>query len=170
MGYTTDFRGSIKVEPPLSAAEVAYLNKFSGTRRMNCTQGPYYVDRGGVAGQGEGSFGMGSNPDVIDHNGPPEGQPGLWCQWVATEDGTAIEWDGGEKFYDSAEWMKYIITHFLGSDPIAKKKLPFITGHTLDGTIEAQGEEATDRWDLHVKDNKVFVATYAVVSEGEHEI
>ena len=26
--------------------------------------------------------------------------PGIWCQWVPTDDGKGIEWDGGEKFYN----------------------------------------------------------------------
>lgn len=44
MGYTTTFYGQVAVEPPLSAKEIVYLNKFAETRRMRCLQGPYYVD------------------------------------------------------------------------------------------------------------------------------
>lgn len=41
------------------------------------------------------------------------GQPGLRCQWEPTEDGTAIKWNGEEKFYKSPEWMTYLIDTFL---------------------------------------------------------
>lgn len=163
MGYTTYFHGSIEVVPPLSAEEVSYLNKFSNGRRMNRTKGPYFVD-------GTESFGQGQDADIIDQNSPDQSQPGLWCNWIATADGKAIEWNESEKFYESAEWMKYIITHFLGTNPQAKTELPFLQGHTLNGTIAAQGEESEDRWDLEVRDNKVFVVDYEANPCGEREI
>ena len=152
MGYTTEFSGSVAIVPPLSAEEIAYLRKFNGTRRMNCTQGPYYVDRGG-------DFGQSNGPDVLDYNHAPDGQPGLWCQWTPTDDGAAIEWDGGEKFYDSVEWMTYLIKHFIGNEPLAKAHDPvafgFLQGHVLNGEIDASGEERGDLWRLVVTDNEV---------------
>lgn len=148
MGYTTTFEGRVAVVPPLSKEEIDFLNKFAATRRMNRTKGPYFVDGSGPAGQG-------NDPDIRDHNAPPQGQPGLWCQWVPTEDGAAIEWDGGEKFYDPVEWMAYLIEHFIGSAPQAKAQLPFLQPHTLNGVIEAEGEESGDIWRLIVKDNEV---------------
>jgi hypothetical protein len=151
MGYTTAFMGQITVEPPLNKKEIAFLQKFSKTRRMNRTKGPYYVE-------GTGDFGQNQDADVIEHNTPPEGQPGLWCGWIPSEDGKYIEWDGGEKFYESEAWMAYIIRHFIGSDPIAKPKLKFLQGHVCNGEIEAQGEDRGDHWMLIVKDNKVSVA------------
>ena len=145
MGYTTEFDGQIKVEPKLNQKEIDFLIKFSNTRRMECVEGPYYVERSGFMGQDNGS--------VVDCNKPPNSQPGLWCQWVPTLDGEHIEWNGSEKFYNSAEWMQYFIDHFIGLDPIAKKELDFLTGHTLTGLIKAQGEEYDDRWSLVVASN-----------------
>jgi len=57
------------------------------------TNGPYYI--------GGGDFGQARENDIIDYNRPPEGQPGLWCQGVASEDGTEIHWNGAKKFYYS---------------------------------------------------------------------
>ncbi len=34
--------------------------------------------------------------------------PGGYCQWVASDDGSQILWDDGEKFYDSPIWMEYM--------------------------------------------------------------
>ena len=159
MGYTTDFSGSVAVVPALNAEEIAYLKKFAQSRRVQSTQGPYFVDRSGDFGQGpEG---------VTDCNSPPDGQPGLWCQWVPTDDGSAIEWDGGEKFYNAPEWMKYIIEHFIGPSPKAKVALPFLQGHTCNGEIEAQGEESDDKWLLIVKDNIVSIAESKPTEYGE---
>lgn len=146
MGYTTSFAGQITVDPPLNSDEIAFLTKFNETRRMSCQQGPYYVDRGGFYGQDHG-------PDVINYNEPPAGQPGLWCKWIPTEDGTAIEWDGAEKFTDAENWMQYIIDHFIGSDPLAKPSLRFLTGHVCNGVLDAQGEDPSDHWLLVVENN-----------------
>lgn len=157
MGYTTDFDGRVEIVPPLNREEVEFLKKFNESRRMNRAKGPYYVDGGGMMGQARES-------DIYDYNSPPEGQPGLWCQWTPTEDGTAIEWDGGEKFYSSDAWMKYLIEHFLKPGAFAKDKLPFLqANHIVNGEIEAQGEDADDRWKLVVKNNEVYVLEDHVV-------
>ena len=145
MGYTTDFTGKISIEPPLSFDEVAFLKKFSESRRMERDQGPYYVDAGGFMGQ--------DRDGVVNHNMPPCGQPGLWCQWIPSDCGTSILWNECEKFYDSVEWIQYIIDHFIGDNPIAMSELLFLRPHKLSGRIEAQGEEYSDRWTLEVKDN-----------------
>ncbi len=152
MGYTTTFEGRIEVSPPLNKQEIEYLTKFNNTRRMNRRKGGYYVDAGGWAGQDR-------EIDIVDYNSPPEGQPGLWCQWTPTPDGKYIEWDQGEKFYDSVKWMQYLIDHFIGSNPIAKTVFPFMEGHKLIGKIKAKGEEAGDRWTLLVI-NDFAIALY----------
>jgi hypothetical protein len=35
------------------------------------------------------------------------------CLGLPSHYGSAIEWDGGEKFYDYRSWLCYIIEHFL---------------------------------------------------------
>ena len=156
MGYTTEFEGQVKVVPPLNSAEVAFLTKFSETRRMRRERGPYYVDSDGFRGQSR-------DADVLDYNAPPDGQPGLWCQWIPTADGSAIEWDGGEKFYDSEEWMAYLINHFLRPGAVAASTgdpqfAEFTFDHVLNGHIDAQGQEMSDRWRLRVNHNEVSTA------------
>jgi hypothetical protein len=53
--------------------------------------------------------------------------------------------------------MEYLITHFIGENPTAKKELSFLQGHKLNGIIQAQGEEMGDIWSLIVEDNIVSV-------------
>jgi hypothetical protein len=106
MGYTTEFDGSVGILPPLNGHEIAYLRKFGASRRMGRARGLYFADGSGTAGQG-------SDDDIRDINEPPAGQPGLWCKWQPTADGTAIEWNGEEKFYASEKWMTYLIETFL---------------------------------------------------------
>lgn len=180
MGYTTDFEGEISIEPPLNDDEISFLTDFNNTRRMIRRKGPLFVGGSGFKGQG-------NDDDVIDHNrangespspygssaGDYEeyveanGQPGLWCQWMPSEDGEVLEWDGGEKFYNSPQWMKYIIDNLLSErarpyidkhideDPRLKN---FTCNHVLNGEILAEGEDSDDVWKLVVEDNVVKVA------------
>lgn len=169
MGYTTEFEGQVTVTPPLNPHEIAYLRQFSESRRMSRTNGPYFI--------GSGFRGQGVEPDIRDYNSPPPGQPGLWCEWVPTEDGSAIEWDGGEKFYASEEWMTYLIDTFLKPGAALASELGalvpgrvypsefahFTFDHELNGVIDAQGEAADDRWRLMVTGNEVTVQRAQVV-------
>ena len=118
---------------------------------MARANGPYFVDGGGPFGQGRDS-------DITDYNHPDPSQPGLWCQWIPTNDGTSVEWDGGEKFYNAPQWMAYLIHHFLNSNGEAKGHPGFegfTFDHTLNGVLEAQGDAADDAWQLAVIDNRV---------------
>ena len=152
MGYTTEFDGQVTIDPPLNEREIEFLKKFNETRRMQRKNGPYYVDSGGFMGQDH-------EKDIENYNQPPTGQPSLWCQWTPTSDGKAIQWDGGEKFYSSTEWMEYIIKHFLCENPKAKARLPFLQGHVVNGEIEAQREDSDDIWKIVVTNNKVESVT-----------
>ena len=154
MGYSTDFSGKIMIDPPLNTVERDYLTLFSHTRHMHREKGPFYVD-----GLYEPE---GMPPDVINYNSPPPGQPSLWCDFEPTVDGTAIEWNGSEKTQNAKEWIIYLITRFLEMDAVlSEQKLPefseFTFNHVLNGVLEAQGEEPSDRWKLIVKNNKVTV-------------
>ena len=168
MGYTTEFEGHIKVTPPLSADEVKYINTFAESRRMDREAGPYFVG-------GSGDFGQGKDADINNYNKPDNTQPGLWCQWVASNDGEYIEWDGGEKFYSAGEWMKYIIDHFIGSNPIAKNAnskwlTEHLQGHVCNGVINAFGEERSDIWSILVQNNDVTVVQETVQLPAPEEI
>lgn len=150
MGYSTDLFGTLKFNRQLTVSEKNYLEKFAGTRRMARNvdnmygiEGEFYVDGGG-------SFGQDNEDNVIDHNRPPKTQPGLWCQWVPTEDGWGLEWDGNEKFYCYVEWLQYLIDrvfpHILeeGHEPLV-----------LNGDVEWFGEDPDDRGIIRVRDNVV---------------
>jgi len=130
MGYTTEFDGTIEVVPPLSSEDAEFLVAFSDERHEDPDDAVIY--------------------------------PGIWCNWAPVTQhswvtgarghktpvktyGAGIGWNEAEKFYSSAEWMKYIIDKFLAPK-----------GYVLNGVIEAQGEDPEDRWKLLVEDNKVL--------------
>lgn len=166
MGYTTSFYGCVKVDPPLNGHEVDYLMRFATSRRMQRTKGPYYANPGSDFGQNA------DTEDVTNHNEPPIGQPGLWCQWVPADEGRVIEWDQGEKFYEAEDWMRYLIEHFLRPGAAATYAVEadaafehFTFDHVLNGVIQAEGEESGDLWLLEVADNVVTTKQGRVVYE-----
>lgn len=154
MGYTTEFEGKFEVSPPLTADQVAYLKAFSGTRRMKRNakaaqlddplrlavnmpigeDGAYFVGGSGFKGQKD-------DASVIDHDEPPAGQPGLWCDWVPTDDGKFLEHNGSEKSYYWEQWLDYLIDHFL--QPWSR---------TLSGEVSWQGEQGDDRGVIRIRD------------------
>jgi hypothetical protein len=158
MGYTTEFTGFVTIEPPLNRHEVAYINRFADSRRFARHSGPYQVEGGNYR-----------DSDTIEYNQAAPGQPGLWCDWTVSDDGTAIGWDGTEKFSHSVEWMRYLIDTFLSPTAVLRTELAsrvdgryyaadfhfFTFDHVLNGTIDAAGEDPTDRWRLTVRDNVV---------------
>jgi hypothetical protein len=143
MGYDTNFCGSFELDKPLSKERIAAGLPIG-------KQGAYFVGGLGFAGQDD-------DASIIECNTPPDGQPGLWCQWVPSNDGTAIVWDGSEKFYGYVEWIEYLIEHFLK---------PW--GYVLNGEVEWFGEDANDRGMICIADNvvkvKVAKITYEEVS------
>jgi len=170
MGYTTKFEGCFELDRQLDEAHYEYLVLFSETRRIRRSKelaeklkdpvrikanlpigedGAYFVGGTGFAGQD-------NDKSVINYNGSPTGQPGLRCQWVPNEDGTAIEWDGGEKFYDYIDWIKYLVDNFLG---------PW--GYKVNGEVNWSGEEAGDTGTITIKDN---VVTALSTKEKEQKI
>jgi hypothetical protein len=171
MGYTTDFSGSFQLNRPATVQEKNYLDNLSRTRRMKRdveklheiykgehgnpfaktreeiygNEGGYFVGAGGHAGQDH-------DASIINYNSSPLNQPGLWLQWVLNEDGTQLEWDGGEKFYNYVEWLKYLIDDFFQ---------PW--GIKLNGEVEWVGEDCSDFGKIVVTDNKVNVLTGTIV-------
>lgn len=113
---------------------------------------------------GGGDYGQDKDVSVIDYNVAPGAmtyaeraaaglpyshanpgqQPGLWCQWVPTEEGDALEWDGGEKFYNYVDWLTYLVEHFLA---------PW--GYKISGEVSWSGEESDDHGVIYAKDNQV---------------
>lgn len=162
MGYSTDFEGAIEITPPLNPQEIEYLRRFADTRHMDRARGPYFAP---------GDFGHGDESDVRGQNAPDagSGQPSLWCNFVSTEDGTALVWNGNEKTYDAEAWIAYLIDTFLKPRAAVQRELTapqpgrfydpafahFTFNHVLNGTLNAEGEGTEDLWRIVVTDNTV---------------
>lgn len=153
MGYTTDFKGSLRLEPHATAEQVDYIKKISETPRMRrdvTKLKDMFKGEEGLNGEYgiEGEFFVGglgrTDSSVIDNNAHAYTQPGLWCDWVLTPNGKELEWNGGEKFYNYIEWLKYMIDNFFEK-----------WGIKLNGEIKWSGEEMADVGVITVKDNHV---------------
>jgi hypothetical protein len=156
MGYTTDFTGTFTLDRPLEPEHHAYLKAFNETRRMerNSEKAAQLPDPRRIAANlpigtdgeffvgGVGFMGQDNDQSIVDYNHPPRTQPGLWCQWVPSDDGTEIQWDQGEKFYGYVEWLGYLVDNFL---------TPW--GYKLNGTVEWQGEDNVDFGQIVVVDS-----------------
>lgn len=146
MGYSTDFSGQFDLDRPLDDGTYALLCGLARTRRMKRqgldpsygTDGEFYFN------PSSRDFGQEDEASVVDHNHPPCTQPGLWLKWVPTEDRLAIEWDGGEKFYNYVKWIEYLITAILKP-----------RGFVLNGIVEWNGESHDDLGRIVITNNAV---------------
>lgn len=130
MGFTTEFIGKFSVSPVLSAEDAKFLRKFNLTRHENESRLIEGIVENAVF------------PDKL--LSCHVGKPGIWCQWVPNEDGSAIIWDKCEKFYNYAEWIIYLIGEFF-----VKK------GYVLNGSMKWICEEYNVQGVIAIFDNIV---------------
>lgn len=118
------FSGQFNISPPLRESHLSYLYHFTRMRRIKrdasitaSLKDPVRTSVGLPVGI-EGEFYAGDSVfyqagGILDPNLPPKTQPGLWCDWVPNENGTALLWDGDETFYHHEAWLKYLIANFF---------------------------------------------------------
>lgn len=162
--YLNTFSGTRRMKRDPKILQELYNGEFG-------FNGEYGVD-GEYFAKDDGQYGQSSDSSIIEYNTPPgqllfdrskltwdqyyalnelqikEGkcQPGLWCHWIS-EDGSSLEWDGGEKFYNYVEWLQYLINHFFAA-----------CGVKLNGKVKWQGEDRRDRGTITVIDNEITVS------------
>lgn len=149
MGYTTYFAGQFNLNKKLDKETHEFLDKLARTRRMARNVGPEYGVEGEFYVEGKGFMGQDREDNIIDNNRPPSTQPGLWLQWVPTEDGTAIVWDEGEKFYNYVEWIEYLIEKILAP-----------RGYILNGKVDWRGEDFDDLGCIIIENNQVRLGSF----------
>jgi hypothetical protein len=83
MGYSTDFRGALEFNKPLTDEMIETYAKFKDTRHAN-----------GYQPNGQPSIWLG------------------W-EIVEKDSVYYLEWDGGEKFNKYTEWLEYVIKYIF---------------------------------------------------------
>ena len=132
MGYQTEFTGSFTVDPPLNSAERDFLRSFADTRHEDAER-----------------FG-----DTVS--------PGHWCHWSSNDDGSAIVWNGREKFYRAAAWLQYLIDVYLAPSDDLRRQLDstefaeFTFDHAVSGEVSAVGQDGA-AWLIQAVGNTVDV-------------
>lgn len=124
MGYTTSFEGGMALSRPLTVPELRELEALAEYEEDEYKK---YSD---------------TKPD----NG--------YNQWTPNKDGTAMVWNDGEKFYDYAEWLQWLIDYYFKPRNIE-----------LRGRINYQGEEIGDVGYLEVLEDQ-HVRTYTLEAKG----
>ncbi len=95
--------------------------------------------------------------DILEdsENVPGGDAPGFYCQWSLNDDGTEIEHDGGEKFYNYIEWAEWIHKWLIGR------------GYEMTGNVQWSGEEGGDIGTIVATKEKIIVIHGELT---EHEI
>ncbi len=146
MGYTTEFAGDFEVQPRLSPDHLCFLMAFSETRHMLQDEKESVFSRRLRERVGlpydDGLHSVNSGSSAL-HEKTDERVPGIWCQWRPKKDGSALEWDGGEKFYHYVSWLDYLLRTYL---------TPW--GYTLSGTVWFRGEDWDDAGRITIVDGR----------------
>lgn len=181
MGYDTRFEGHFLLSKKVGKEFYSYINAFNRTRHMYrdvsliIENFPDWMERSYKGDLGlDGAYFICEDgkrtPDVIDYNKSTYGVPNLWCQWRLFSDKEKellsgdveeaeayLAWDGGEKFYDSLEWLEYLIKHFFSKE-----------GITLTGAALSVGEEFGDSTYICAVDNHTTTEYAYSPDAGKH--
>lgn len=98
---------------------------------------------------------VGALRDLAKENHNPNLYPSYLCQWVPTEDGLHIEWDGEENFYGYLDWIAYVVM-------LLSQKL-----YTVSGKVMWHGESVGDMGLIEVEENEVFVNSLPCFNPGD---
>lgn len=157
MSYTYDLIGKLSVSPPLSPAQVAYLQEFSHSYRHKFA--PQWQSWPNPLREAVGlpvgidgayiSSAMGTGADFLDNcfqvdTDPPDNQPSFQCCWTTNAQGSTVHWNKLQRTFAPVEWLNYLIAHFF--EP---------WGVALNGVVQCHGEEEDDRSLIVVNKNLV---------------
>lgn len=135
MGYTTDFVGSLLVEPPLNDEERLF---FGALARSTNPSGTSLDDA--VAGM----------------SGLPGRSPNAWCPWEVCSEGCCLCWDGHEKPYGLVPWLHYLMATFLVPGGAAQEHPgfgAFTFDHVVNGMLVGCRRDNRELYSITVRDN-----------------
>ena len=132
MGYTTTFIGSLRTSKNLSAQQLEKLHRIQITRH-NYTEFPSIWNNWEVVAKDSNHFLF----DEQHH----------------------LQWNGGEKFYNYVEWLKYLIDNYF--EP---------WGITLSGMITYIGEDKSDYGVIECEEKSNFDKGIVETQVGVYEL
>lgn len=163
MGYKIYFDGAIGLVPTLSIAHRNYLREFSDTYRKTL---PRCDERLPDTLRNAVGLPFGEDGEYCclrtSHGWapPPASQPSNHCVWAPGSEGsTLVSADDPEYSAYAAEWMEYVMEHFI---------TPW--GYAGNGSVKWQGDDAYDKGVIIVKDNIVSVILGDVVADNNSKL
>lgn len=108
---------------------MGYTTKFNGSIKLS---------RQLTMGEAKQLLEFNEDPDKV-----PAPHPNSYMQWVPGSTLDCIGWDGGEKFYEYAEWLQWIVLWLAAR------------GISSSGILSWSGEQAGDTGTLTVIDGRV---------------
>jgi len=86
--------------------------------------------------------------------------PGMFCQWILTNDLMGVKWDGEEKFYQWEEWLNWLVRNFFLPNAV-----------NITGRVAFQGEDIEDAGYIEVLEgNRVVVTRLPVIADDRDEL
>ena len=170
MGYTTYFDGGFSFNKKIDDRLRDYINGFANTRHMLYNTEKIKKDyefyriftydgnlgeNGCLINDAKGLLDGFKTEYVLDYNNSGA-CPSLWAQWIVSDDGPELVWDGGEKFYEYDKWLVFYINNFFKKEDII-----------LNGVSYYFGEDSQDAGFLIVDNNKVYMYNYLGTSLEE---
>jgi hypothetical protein len=144
MGYQTDFIGYLHVQPALNEAEIAVLNRLSGS---------IYYDRE------ETGLRVVDEESSAFHELTADA-PRAWSNWTACSQGCCLSYDGGDKANHMIPWLKYLMVTFLVPGAPAGGKAgfeAFTCDHVLNGMVVGSRRDNRQLYAIAVSENDVEV-------------
>ena len=144
MGYQTDFLGYLHVQPALVEAEIALVNRISGSRFSPDPVGPLRA-----VGDWEAAL---SDLGV----GAPRG----WSNWAACPEGCCLSYDGGDKANHMIGWLKHLMGTFLvpGATVQGRPEFEeFTCDHVLNGMVVGSRRDTRELFSITARENDVEV-------------
>lgn len=132
MGYTTEFKGSFQLKKfdkkskkfHLAPATPALVEAFEQLAKRHSQPGKWRAGSVVVMGRNYGQA------------------PSLYCQWTLSRNLAAVEWDGGEKFYEWKEWLRVVL------------QVCAAHGFIFEGKVKYRGEDFEDAGIFEVARNE----------------
>lgn len=171
MGYSTDYYGSFKIEPALSAEEVEKLNAWLTCRHTQLDMKKIRMidaeaDEHTIDGKRLGQNGWNWIKSFVDSDGDKwepirelvidynecSPLPSLWSDLEVNIDAagdTWLSWNGSEKTYCMKEWLQLLIDVVFAPN-----------GYKLNGRFDWEGEDRFDVGAIIIEDNNITI--------GEH--
>ena len=154
MEHHTTYLGQLRLDPPLSDAELDWLRSFAEWGG-GPTGDPFDVPMNPRAELADGA-GWGGYPDGRDR--PRTGIPGGVRDWVPCDQGCHLMWRPAPCSNDALLALRFLVDHYLGPRALARGRGPvfddFTFDHRVDGVLAGHRDDTEELFLLRAEDGR----------------